>query len=203
MPFVSTGEVVQKNKLTDNYYFGTVEVNEDPDKLFRVKVRVLAVFGSKVPSEDLPWATPMRPSGLGAVGSAGTYAVPRVGSRVMIKFYRGNVYTPMYVACPLTVAEKSSDFEVNYPNRYGFVDTLGNKVIMDLTEGSGEVRVYHHSGTQMFIQNDGTLNIYSANGINMEAGGDINIKAGGTITTDGSSQSHQSGSAATAERGVM
>ena len=46
------------------YFFGVVEDRQDPLKMGRVRIRAFGVHTedrSKIPTEDLPWATPIMP----------------------------------------------------------------------------------------------------------------------------------------------
>ena len=56
------------------WWIGVVEDNNDPEKLGRVRVRCLGLHTenkNELPTEDLPWATPMMPLTSGSISQIG------------------------------------------------------------------------------------------------------------------------------------
>ena len=78
--------MVEANKT----YVGFVEDNNDPDKIGRVKVRVMDVF-DEIELEDIPWAMPWKDL------NGNTFNVPEVGKVVMVVFDQGNVDSPEFI----------------------------------------------------------------------------------------------------------
>lgn len=83
-------------------YAGTVENNEDPLKLGRLKVRVPHVYGSDstgsgyIPTNDLPWAlTAGMPAG-GSSASGGFSQLPVIGDCVWVRFLDGEPEKPIW-----------------------------------------------------------------------------------------------------------
>ncbi len=83
-------------------YAGTVENNEDPLKLGRLKVRVPHVFGSDstgsgyIPVNDLPWALPAGMPAGGSNASGGFSQIPAVGDCVWVRFLDGEPEKPIW-----------------------------------------------------------------------------------------------------------
>jgi hypothetical protein len=83
-------------------YGGLVEVNEDPLKLGRVKVRVPHVFGTTgsgsgfVATNDLPWALPAGMPAGNSAASGGFTQLPDVGDAVWVRFLDGEPEKPIW-----------------------------------------------------------------------------------------------------------
>lgn len=77
---------VQSNKT----YIGTVEDNNDPKKLGRVKVRVLDIFES-ISVDDIPWASPWKDL------NGNSANIPEIGKVVTVVFDQGNIYKPEFI----------------------------------------------------------------------------------------------------------
>ena len=76
--------------LKSRTFVGVVEDNMDPKRLGRCKVRITNVF-DKIPTEDLPWASPWKD-----LNGNGLF-LPEVGKVVSVVFDSGNRYKPEYI----------------------------------------------------------------------------------------------------------
>ena len=91
-------------------YIGTVEDNEDPEDLGRVRVRIEAFHGD-APTENLPWArTPARGVGFGQ----GPQPVPQTGVDVLVVFEQGRPENPVVVTELRTVLDPRNATERRY-----------------------------------------------------------------------------------------
>jgi hypothetical protein len=83
-------------------YIGLVEINADPLKLGRLKVRVPHVYGSSstgsgyIPVNDLPWALPAGMPAGGSSASGGISMLPVPGDQVMVQFLDGEPEKPVW-----------------------------------------------------------------------------------------------------------
>jgi len=83
-------------------YAGVVEVNQDPMKLGRLKVRVPHIFGSNATSSgyigvnDLPWALPAGMPAGGSGLSGGFSQLPEPGDKVWVRFLDGEPEKPIW-----------------------------------------------------------------------------------------------------------
>lgn len=77
---------VEANKT----YIGTVEDNDDPKKLGRVRIRVMDIFDN-IPVEDIPWASPWKDLNGNGVN------IPEKGKVVTVIFDNGNIYKPEFI----------------------------------------------------------------------------------------------------------
>lgn len=71
-------------------YVGTVEDNNDPKKIGRVRVRVLNVFDD-LEVDDIPWARPWKDLG------GNSFNIPDKGKIVTVVFENANIYKPEYL----------------------------------------------------------------------------------------------------------
>lgn len=82
-------------------YGGTVEANQDPEKLGRLKVRVPLVYGvttgsGYIGTNDLPWALPAGMPAGGNSKSGGFSHIPEVGDSVWVRFLDGEPEKPVW-----------------------------------------------------------------------------------------------------------
>tara|TARA_B000000441_G_C21740203_1_gene353112 strand:- start:62 stop:790 length:729 start_codon:yes stop_codon:yes gene_type:complete len=77
------------DNLRDTHWLGEVMDNEDPLLEGRCRIKVFGKF-DKLATEDIPWATPQNRM------VPGSYAVPRIGDVVSIRFDNGDIYHPEY-----------------------------------------------------------------------------------------------------------
>lgn len=83
-------------------YLGTVEKNNDPEGLGRLKVRVPMVYGilggtvGAIPVDLLPWALPMGLPAGGSNASGGLSMLPDIGDQVAVQFLDGEPEKPTW-----------------------------------------------------------------------------------------------------------
>lgn len=80
---------IQKDNIRDAHWIGEVVDNADPSNLGRCRIKVFGKF-DQLPTEAIPWATPMNRDHVGA------QSVPRIGDVVAVRFDNGNIYHPEY-----------------------------------------------------------------------------------------------------------
>lgn len=144
-------------------YLGTVEDNNDPEKLGRVRVRV-AVYAD-LATDDLPWASPL----LGSHGNSqfsGGLNIPEIGSQVRISFPSRDLTAPYYSGAELTQKSRVTLFDENYPNSYGYKDSNGNFIKIDKTAGTTHWQ--HESTTNAQVSSDGSITIAIRGGLTLK-----------------------------------
>ena len=75
------------------WWIGVVEDNNDPEKLGRVRVRCLGLHTenkNELPTEDLPWATPMMPLTSGSISQIGQAPTGLQNGSWVVGFFRDN-----------------------------------------------------------------------------------------------------------------
>ncbi len=78
-----------------DFYKGVVEDNNDPEKLGRVRVRIIGVHDVDVPTEDLLWVEVMGSPTLGGTSGIGWSTVPVKGTYVWLFFEEGHFNHPV------------------------------------------------------------------------------------------------------------
>ena len=141
-------------KPEDMSYLGCVEDNMDPKMLGRIKVRI-EIF-SNVPTEDLPWAYPLM-GGQGNSTATGGLNVPEIGSQVRISFPSRDLTAPYYSGAELNELNNTDFFSTDYPETYGFKDSVGNFIAINKAQKTAEFR--HASGTAIQIAPDGSIKL--------------------------------------------
>ena len=144
-------------------YVGIVVDNNDPEKLGRCRIRVYSVFGGDIPDDMLPWAIPE----FNFVGSLkGSFIVPQIGATVKVVFERGEINLPKYSTKVLNIHQLPSRKDDNYPNNMIFFET-DNGDSFEINRITSETTFIHNTGTQITINQDGTIDIHSSKKINV------------------------------------
>ena len=142
----NTTSLSQYNENLSGIYRGIVEDNRDPMKLARVRVRIPMIHGvstgkNYLNSTQLPWATPITPSGSGY--DHGSCLIPDVGDLVFVMFEDNDRNYPLYLG---GCYGKSGDYKY-----YGDETdpTLYNGTQWTFPKGLSEVpnEVYNASGS--------------------------------------------------------
>jgi hypothetical protein len=147
-------------------YMGEVVSNLDPKKLGRLKVVVKGLFEGT--ESDLPWCFPQNSSLMGGKSSGGMFAVPEIGSKVIIEFPFDDIYSPCYTGHWETSTTHSTAMDSDYPNTYGFSDSTGNKFNINKTKKTAEFT--HSSGSKIKISLNGDVEITSVGNILLNGG---------------------------------
>lgn len=141
----------------DELYLGTVVNNNDPLQLGRVRVRVNQLMPEELISDShCPWAV-MRRSGWGSKVDRSEFNIPEVGSRVLVQFVGGSIYSPIYETAPVDSSTKLTPMATNYPRRHGWIDADGSQLIVD--DLAHTVDYVHQSGVEVHIRGDKTVDI--------------------------------------------
>ena len=166
-------------------YFGkyrgiVTRVDDDPNKLLRIMVRVPVVLGS---DEDVGWAWP---AGGGGVRSGNVWA-PEVNDIVWIEFEEGDPARPVWSHGAWGIRDnesmmpkhaigetdtvdsqirndgiiKASAFAGEYPHVRVTQSVSGHLLEMDDTEGEERVQIAHRTGTRIEMLKDGAMEIVS------------------------------------------
>ena len=147
---VEVFNMVEANKT----YVGVVEDNQDPEKMGRVKVRVMDVF-DEIDVEDIPWAMPWKDL------NGNQFNTPEKGKVVMVVFDQGNPDSPEFIY--------ADHYNINLENK---LKSLSSE---DYT--SMKSLIFDHK-TQVYVNDSEGLKIdYKYNNLNItENGIDLNLK---------------------------
>lgn len=179
--------------ITNDYYIGVVVEPDDPDKNFRVQVRVQEIHGdtSATPDEDLPWAQIMYPIDHGGIKNQGRRVIPQKDTRVVVLFHKSDPYSPIIVG-KLTSKEDRHDGEGyvkgDYVRAYGTQDVEGNGFYVDPVENilkalfQGETTIDNNGNVTLNLGADFTINVEG--NVVWNIGGNLTEHIDGTLSVD-------------------
>ena len=171
--------------LSKTFWIGEVVDNKDPKKIGRIKVNIPELFDG-IPKEDLYWIHQIMPISTGEnKKSVGTFIVPGIGTKVMVIFPFNNPYVGFYFGQLLYEDYQFDDIKSDYPETYGFQNKIGDKWYINMKQET--VDFYHHSGTKLHIEKNGTVDIDVVKDVNINIKGNANINVNGNadIKVDG------------------
>ena len=104
------------------HFFGVVEDRQDPLRLGRVRVRAFGIHTedrAKIPTEDLPWATPVMPYTSASISGVGESPTgPVEGTWVFGFFIDGKqMQQPMILGTLAGAPEAYNEMGFNDPNK--------------------------------------------------------------------------------------
>lgn len=140
-------------------YLGMVEDNNDPEKLGRLKVRISPYMDFE--PEDIPWACPTLGTH-GNISNAGGLNVPEIGSQVRVYFPSHDLTAPYYMGAELNELNRTTFFDENYPETYGYKDSVGN--FLKINKAKRTVQIQHSSTSNLRVAPDGSMQVALSNG---------------------------------------
>lgn len=181
---LSTTNERMQNAIDDThdsgYKIGVVIANVDPDGLGRIQCRVPNLFE---PSQGpVPWIGPSRLSPFGQGPGFGVYGSPAIGAVVRIHLQDDDGHYPVYISDEYIQPNANATYAS--PNTWGFVDPSGNKLFVNMA--TGDWQFTHKSGSSMFYNNAGDINLTVHNNLNINITGNATIAASGTVHISGS-----------------
>ena len=168
-------------------YKAKVVSNTDPKKLGRVKATIKGLFEDSS-TDKLPWIFPQNPYGLGGKTDSSSFSVPEVESELCVVFPFEDVYSPMYIGYWQSKGTHQSLFDDNYPDTYGFVDSIGNS--LKVNKNTKDVSISHSSGNKIEIDQAGkeTKIVKSDLSVTIDGKLEETVKGNIKISTDGNSE---------------
>jgi hypothetical protein len=180
--------------LIGTEWMGIVEENNDPDFAGRCKVRIFGLLDGreddkkdsspfKISTEDLPWCYPA--NGIffasGENKGAGNLSVPKMGSRVKVKFNGGNLYAPEYNFVQDVNEEMSADIKDSYLDSHVLLFDKDQELKILYKPNLG-IQIFH-KGSNITINPDSSITIEhkDTQSIIELVGGTVNVVANSTI----------------------
>ena len=207
---------ITRAEFGEKKYVGVVVDNNDPDKLFRVKVRVFDVHRG-LADEVLPWARPEESSIIfGRSPEIGDFVIPVLGTIVNVTFQNGDLYNPLYSQATIDGKTNITIFHEDYPHTWGFTDPSGN--LLKVNNLKNTYLFQHASGTNIEIDGSGRVRIQVADkkvapegetkfdkGITVEVMGDLHLLAKNDtkIETQGNTKVITSGTTEITSQGAV
>lgn len=184
---MSSGKLSEFDTLVGKHFIGEVVFNNDPLQLCRVKVMVSELF-SGYTVEMLPWMTCMPGLFRGQTGKASNLAqsprcgpifVPRVGSRVVCVFDKGDINSGI-IDREIIDGEMTNDQELleDYPDTYGVCDENGTKIVVNTKQKRVRIK---HRGALVELDVDGNIKIHTIGQMDMDIEGDLNLHSNSNI----------------------
>lgn len=136
---------------------GIVVDNEDPEFLGRIKCTISNRW--ECATEDLPWCEPKLPSMLGGKKELSSLIIPELDTEVEIVFEHNSLYFPRYVGRFHSKKTHHQLFENNYPNVYGFIDSVMQWMRIDKVDQF--IELYREINDDLFrVDADGNIWIH-------------------------------------------
>lgn len=180
-----------RDDLRSMKFTGVVVDSNDPERLFRARVRVRGKFDD-LPDASLPWAWPGNSAHFGKGGGAAA-SVPKVGTEVEIEFDNGDLYFPVYRVSAEPSPDLVSLLRGSYEGAHGLlVDELeklriyytrsgGLEIDLDGSRinvaSDGAITIEHKSTPSIIEMRGGVISITSDAEINLTAGSRIKASA--------------------------
>ena len=195
-----TKKEFQQFLLSDSDDFiGEVVDNNDPEFTGRCRVRVYGKFdGSSnpddtsfgIPDSDLPWANPVGSNifGGGKNNGAGSLSVPKVGTKVKVRFSGGNIYSPEYFAVQDLNQKVIDEIKSSYQNSHVLFYDEGENVKLVYTPAKGFE--FFNKDSHIVINPDSSITIEhkDTKSIIELVGPNINITCNSTVNVTANSK---------------
>lgn len=123
------------------FFYGVVEDREDPLRMGRVRVRAFGIHTedrSKIPTEDLPWATPIMPYTSASISGVGESPTGPVEGTWVFGFFTdgAQMQTPMIMGTLVGAPEAYNELGFNDPNKvYPKIEIPGETDVNRLARG--------------------------------------------------------------------
>ena len=156
-PFASI--IAKEKEAATMSYLGTVEDNEDPTKMGRLKVNI--PLYENMTTEELPWVLPTCSSS-GNSSENCALNVPEVGSQVRVYFPNQDLTAPHYTGAELNETNRTTFFDEDYPHTYGYRDSQGD--FIKVNKEKNTIHLQHSSTTNAKVSPDGSIQVALSNG---------------------------------------
>jgi len=168
-------------KTKNEFVFGTISDNADPDKQARVK----ATYSLQGEEAETPW---LPVTSIYATNEAGVFFLPEVGDQVVMVFMDTNHTTGFILGSlwhqdntpPETEENTGSDLNGDGDNNLQFIKSRsGNMIILDDKSGEEKVQLIASGGkTRLeFLLADEIINLETDKDITIMAKGKIQVEA--------------------------
>lgn len=132
--------------------WGKVISNKDPKMLARIKIQIkdLMPYDDK---DKLPWVYPLYPAGLGQGPGTVPQCIPEEETFVGCIFPNDSIYMGYYAWQTVDRLRRATDFLPEYPERYGWQDSRGNKFIVNKDPAVDTVEHFFGDGGHLSYDN--------------------------------------------------
>ncbi|TMP46321.1 hypothetical protein CWB96_00370 [Pseudoalteromonas citrea] len=162
MGLIKKSDWLRPRNALQRQYEGTVVQVNDPRMLGRIKVSIDGLMDTHfVSTEHLPWCYPQLPAHLGDAASGTNMVVPELNSTVLIEFPDRHIYHPVYRWRVSSRQTRPTDFQSEYPYRYGHSDRAGNKSITSTAPNKAFQETRSQDGLQKIHDLENSVTLFS------------------------------------------
>lgn len=189
---------------TPNLYRAEVVDNKDPERYFRVKLKIFGVTDEGTTKDSSVWAEVIQGNTPGIDGSIGISSVLQVGTMVWCMLENNDPNKPVVIGV-LSGKDDVSDALAGdkYIDAQSLYTKSGHKIVIDDSQGDEFIYVFHRTGSYIKIDHNGdifvngvrdcqfdiardtTWNIGRHLTVNVEGNETVNIKGTSTWAVDG------------------
>jgi uncharacterized protein involved in type VI secretion and phage assembly len=141
-------------------YRGKVLVNEDEQKIGRLRVQIPALYGTG--HSSMPWALPCVPY---AGKGVGLFLIPPIGANVWIEFENGNPDFPIWTGC---FWEKQHELPATNPNIKVLKTDIGT---IEINDDENQKSIKITNGTMKIEMNALEIEISTEQGASVKLNG--------------------------------
>jgi len=157
-------------------YRGTVQDNEDPKEMGRLRVSVPSLFGS----ETTTWALPCMP--FGGLDQQGMFFIPEINSQLWIEFEEGDMSRPIWTGVFWNKKEELPDDAAKQKPTTRILQTpSGHKLQFDDAEGNRRIKLTHPTKSELILEEDGSIELTNSEGMTLQ----LNNQRGEVLVEDG------------------
>jgi hypothetical protein len=174
---------VEQHDYSKNIFVGKVVYNEDPLRLRRVKVSIPNLFAEQ-DHTTLPWVAPMFFGNVAnGAGGGSAHLAPAVGTELVIEFQMGSPLHGLYIASPIRPDQLPAEFtDADWQWTYGWKDPTGNIFLVNSKAGTNTIRLFHASGTEIKVTNEGKVQVHGVENVEVQIDGDAIVNTTGNVT---------------------
>lgn len=152
--------------LTREHLYEAVVVHNDDSTTdlphnCRIQARVPILFDG-IPDDLLPWAIPIFAHYDGASDKSGVAFIPKIGSKVLLKFQDGSDDSPIWMGYPVDKKTQMKEMEHNYPDR-----------VITMRLQNNAITLYDTKTNELFIRNPGDLKVYIGGNVELTVTGNV------------------------------
>jgi hypothetical protein len=207
MAYTDFIKTLTQDSLNGTEWVGEVVDNKDPEFSGRCRVRVYGKFdgtnkiddpdsGYLIPDDQIPWAYPGNSTvyGGGESKGAGSLSVPKIGTKVKIKFNSGNLYAPEYFSVQDLNQSLIDEIKDSYENATVLYIDEDEKTKVLYTQSKGleffhkDSHIVINPDSSITIEHKGTSSIIELVGsnINITSNSSVNITANSKVQSQAS-----------------
>lgn len=176
---------VQGFSPTPTLYRAEVLDNEDPDRYFRVKLKIFGVNDEGTTKDTAVWAEVMQGTTPGLNTGIGICDVLKVGTMVWCLLENNDPNKPVVIGVLTGKGDESDALAgTKYLHARSLYTSSGHKIVIDDSEGDEFIYVYHRTGTFMKIDHNGDIFVNGVRDCQFDIARDVTWNIGRHLTVN-------------------